>query len=779
MHHFRSKHARTQALVWLAVLMAFVIAGRSAAASEPIRIDLSDLPPRSLPEAVAERPIPQWLRSNVRIGHLPPGLGRMPESFLDAGYNVLIINALRKWDIVGPSSSLYDPAEVKAADEYMRKFVAMVHARGAKALFYIGPVQVPAFSPEFVKAHPDWLRVNADGKVDASPNFVNFRSGYTDWLLKQLAYLTREYKADGYWFDGFAPGHLHTYDPTTREAYRKFSGGKEIPGALERRGPSRFDVVHDPLARQYLAWHESYFVELADRMRAAIRAENPEAVILVNHSGNRTWYFPEAYMGEYPLRYSSAVDVSSVELYWDVPGDALYQPFIYAFMQAVTRGRGATIWIQPSEHGITGVSSPVEIQLRGLEGPPWGVYPEFVESANREEYLRLHVENVKAREKWWVNSEPVPYVGIVVSDQTRTLFGNAALPLYVSHALGAFRSIMEVHWPVRLLTEADLEDADLQGVRVLMLPNTACLSDRSVEVIRRFVHEGGGLVASHEASLYRADYTRRDDFALRDLFRAHYTGLIPVTQRVETLQMNLEKNHPIIDDPVIRARQATAWRNPTGLPPDRGPISLTASASEVEALPGGTVIASLAATDPKRTGKTYPAVISAAYGKGRVVYFAAGVDKAMFFYPDSAHRRLLANACRWAAGDAAAPVEVQAPLILITTFRRQPKEGRTIVHLLNSASSWGLHSIYQKIAPLPEELQKEYGYPDRPDLRGTWPIREEVIPLHDIRVRCRVPGVRKATLQPGDVELPLKSIARDEVEVVVPKVEMHAMVVFE
>jgi hypothetical protein len=101
-----------------------------------------------------------------------------------------------------------------------------------------------------------------------------------------------------------------------------------------------------------------------------------------------------------------------------------------------------------------------------------------------------------------------------------------------------------------------------------------------------------------------------------------------------------------------------------------------------------------------------------------------------------------------------------------------------VVHLLNHASSWGLHSIYQKLAPLPSEVQKEYGFPDRSELRGTWPIREEVIPLHDVRVTCRVPGVRKATLQPGGLDLPLKPAAGG-VSVVVPKVELHAMVVFE
>ena len=58
-----------------------------------------------------------------------------------------------------------------------------------------------------------------------------------------------------------------------------------------------------------------------------------------------------------------------------------------------------------------------------------------------------------------------------------------------------------------MLTEHDLEDADLQGVRVLVLPDVACLSDRAAEVVRRFVRAGGGLVATFETSLYDARLT--------------------------------------------------------------------------------------------------------------------------------------------------------------------------------------------------------------------------------------------------------------------------------
>ena len=124
------------------------------------------------------------------------------------------------------------------------------------------------------------------------------------------------------------------------------------------------------------------------------------------------------------------------------------------------------------------------------------------------------------------------------------------------------------------------------------------------------------------------------------------------------------------------------------------------------------------------------------------------------------------------------PVEVKGPLILTATFRRQRDPERVVVHLLNNASSWGIHSIYQKLAPLPEELSRQWGFPDRSELRGTWPVREELIPLTDIRVVCRIPGLTRATLQPGGTPLPL-SPAGDGVEVTVPRVEMYSLVVFE
>jgi hypothetical protein len=755
---------------WIAAAVFLLYAMANDGGAEEIRNpDIAGLPPRSVAAQVAPRPVPEWVRTHFRVGHLPGSLP-MAAEFLKAGYQVVTLNVLGNWEVVGPSAHLYPADRIKAAEKYMRTHVERCHAAGARAVFYLGPVQVPSGNPVFVKEHPDWLRINPDGKPDAVPNFANVRSGYADWLLKQLAYVTREFKVDGYWFDGYAPIHLHTYDELTKQAFRAFSSGKDIP--------VQFDPVRDPTTRLYLAWHEDYFVKFAARMREVIRKENPETIIYVNHSANRTWYFPDMYMGEYPLNYSSAVDVSSVELYWDVPGDPLYQQFVYAFMQGITHERGASVWIQPSAHGISGISSPVEIQLRGLEGTPWGVCPEFVESTGREEYYRLHVANIKAREEWLKKSEAVPYLGIVASEQTRTLYAQGALPVYFSHTLGAFRAYLEKHVPVRILTEYDLEDANLQGVRILVLPNVACMSDRAAEVVRRFVRGGGGLIASFETSLYDPNYKKRPDFALADLLAATYVGTNVVTQRTENLYITLDTDHPITADPEIKGKQNTAWLNP-GNPPERGPLALIASATEVRAQNGGRTIATYNVNLPaEKSSQRHPAVIVSQYGRGRVAYFAASVDKGMFFYPDTYMRQTLANAARWVAHDVPPPVEVQGPLILTATFRRQPEKNRTIVHLLNQASSWGMHSTYQKLAALPEELNKQWGFPNQSELRGTWPVREEIIPLAGVRVICRVPGVKKATLQPGLLDLPLFRTV-DGVSVTVPSVGMHCMVVLE
>lgn len=62
--------------------------------------------------------------------------------------------------------------------------------------------------------------------------------------------------------------------------------------------------------------------------------------------------------------------------------------------------------------------------------------------------------------------------------------------------------------------------ASLEGFQVLVLANEVCLSDQQCAAIREFVRSGGGLIATHETSLYDLETRPRGDFGLANLFGA-------------------------------------------------------------------------------------------------------------------------------------------------------------------------------------------------------------------------------------------------------------------
>jgi outer membrane protein assembly factor BamB len=715
----------------------------------------NSLPARSLPAGPAPRSPVGFVQTRLRIAHLPPADWRQISSFLGKGYQVLAVNTLERWDRVGPASVDYDPTTVSDAETYLRQFVNMTHAYGAKAIFYMGPVQSPLFSSQFRANHPTWLRVNPDGSSDQ--NYVNFRNtNFVNWLTNQLVALVSTYRADGFWFDGYSPEAVHTYDTATRNAFKAYSGGYDIPTSIGT----------DPISQLYLNWHYAYYADFADKIRQAIRASNPNVVVYGNYSANRTWYPPAWPRGEYPAYYATSIDLPSVELYWENPGDAMFQQFVYAFTQGTSHDLGARAWVQPHAEGVTGTPPTSEILLRCLAGAPWGVYAEFVENAEREEYYEAYVNEVKAREQWWQQSQAVPYVGIVASEQTRLLLGADTYLQYFSHTLGAFKALFEAHLPVRVLSEYDLENADLQGITVLVLPDVRVLSDRSSEAVRRFVKAGGGLVASRGTGLYNQNLVRRTNFSLADVLRADYLGNKEVTNASSSVSLWLAApDHPILNDPAILGQQKTAWRVSSGPPPTQGWLDLVGSTTLVRARGGGQTLVLMSTNES--LGSTYPAMIASSYGQGRVVYLPSALDKALYFFPNTYLRSMLVNACKWVAQDAKPPIEVDAPMMLAVTYRIQPVQHRTVVHLLNDQSSYGRHSIYQKMLLADGSLL------------GPWPVREEILPLKNITVRCRVSGITRATQQPENVPLPLTPLADGGAQVVVPTVNMYSLVVFE
>jgi len=180
----------------------------------------------------------------------------------------------------------------------------------------------------------------------------------------------------------------------------------------------------------------------------------------------------------------------------------------------------------------------------------------------------------------------------------------------------------------------------------LVLADQECLDDSQLDLIRQYVHQGGGLVATEQSSLYTPWRLRRRDFGLKDLF-----AVVAPIQRTLGDETDL---------------QIVPVRNPAG-----------------------------------RGRAVYVAAVKPAIEKPPTVWMTSEYWKLPLNWEE------LIEAVRWAAGGKFS-LEIQTPETLAVTaeFIEQPGQGRRVVHLLNYAAPQGsMASNISVDAELPEGRQ--------------------------------------------------------------------------
>ena len=383
--------------------------------------------------------------------------------------------------------------------------------------------------------------------------------------------------------------------------------------------------------------------------------------------------------------------------------------------------------------------------------------------AGHAESTKLVFDQVAERGRWLTRTTPLPWAGLLVSEQTRQFYAYKDIAdRFLPHVFGAFRCGLEDHLPLNLVNDWDLNSEALQRYAVLVLANAAALSDAQVDAVREYVRGGGGLVATGETSLFDEIGRPRRDFALADVLGVSYQGRPKSAQKRPELDANFAitvdeaywkqrtgvatltwSNHPLVGDPTLR--QLVPHNSVTF----RGPLVRVNEPKEADSVAVRMI--------PEGTSASLPATIVRTFGKGRVVYFAAGVDAALWSYAYPYQRRLLVRALEWAAR-LSAPISVKAPMcVQATYFRQTDKDGqRMVVHLFNGLNTTANHGLPSMDVPL----------------------REEVVPIHNIEVRFARDVPKSFHLEPGNRPLRVRQEGATLV-VEVARLDVHAMVVGE
>jgi type 1 glutamine amidotransferase len=375
---------------------------------------------------------------------------------------------------------------------------------------------------------------------------------------------------------------------------------------------------------------------------------------------------------------------------------------------------------------------------------------------------------IRKRKEWLTHKSPEPWGAMLVSDNTRVLYGRdpgRVEERYLANVFGTYRAILEEHLPVTVTCDWNITKEELAKQKVLVLPNAACLSDEQCAAIRGYVKNGGGLIASLDTSLCNEFGDTREDFQLADVFGAHHRGVIVAGDGRKEVDVNFAKGLddaywekrknvfdlriPIADGPFAdRKLQELVGLEPVTIKGPAARIVVDADAKSLSvAFPKGS----------DEAKNTSPAIISRQFGKGRVVYFAAGIDAGYYSYSYPYQRRLISQAIRWAASEPP-PVEVQAPMCVQSTVFRQEKNGqqRLLIHLYNNVNTTAFHGLPNDDVPL----------------------REETLPIHDIRVTLHGYDIASVKLQPEEKELPLKT-SGEETSLIVQQLDVHSIVVAE
>ncbi len=529
-------------------------------------------------------------------------------------------------------------AAEKPEMEETKRVAEIAHRLGLKVDTYIqwNTMMYETFFAEEPRAQ-NWIQRDVHGRpimltygyqqsFRYRPCFAN--QEYLDYLKKVVRYAVEEVKTDFIHFDNFDlnPEPDSCHDTTCTLGFRKYLKEKYSPEQRrerfgfenvdfvnppewnEQNPPSRMQVIYDPAIQEWIDYRCQVMADALKQMALYAKSLNPEVVIEVNPHGitgaNRAW--------------EAAIDHSRIlkwtEVFWTEeevqPGysaDGRLLSHIRSYKLA--RAYHNILMAYISEDPVAMAECLAFNQTIGFAGV----------SPLRPDMLR-YLSFYRKNRDLFTGSKDAATVAVLRSypsityDQPRVQLAT----ILVEQAL------IQGRIPFDLIFDEHL--SDLSKYKALVLPDTECLSDAQLASIRKFVANGGGLVATGQAGLYDQWRRLRVEPGLK--------GLIDSQRRARDYEE--EVRHVEI----------------TGAPARK-----EFSQGRVVYLPG-----------VKFDGPVPE------FGK----FFS--VDTRFWKLPKNAED--ITESVRWAARDEM-PVEVSGPAYLVSNLVEQPEKRRMMLHLVN------------------------------------------------------------------------------------------------
>jgi len=561
------------------------------------------------------------------------------------------------------------------------------------------------------------------------------------YAVRFLKKLMSAFPLDGIWENSVAFGVGVCYCRACREAYRR-DLGKEIP----------VGEFFSPLFDEYRRWKAGKAEEHILRIRDTVKSYGQDKayaaeVFGMYHTGISFMNGIDTYAAKH-FDFIVGVGFLSGATNGNAFDDLTYPASAVRFLKSIDEekntviltGNNGTRWRLIKDPSLE--SRIWMWQTAAAGGSLWncmfnGQYPDKTID-RRNAYIEKDVyAYLSDNQDILCGQTPVKDAAVFFSKSSRDMFGkeNEKIDEYGVCIKGIEAVLTDNHIPYGFINDMNLCVEALEGVKVLILPNAACLSDEHIAVIREYVRNGGGLMASYETSLYDESGMKRPNFGLMDVFGVSYTGIKKDTS-LDCYQMVRDGGHPIL----------------AGMQTDRTEYLMNGSSTLLTTpIDGsGIMVCSYIPLIPnqwpeqawiKITVTEFPTIYTRAYGKGRVIYFANRMDSLAYINGHEDYFNILNNSLKFLAGSIWS-MTTNAPDSVNASLLHRSTDGSYLLSFVNLTSSGRrtIRSLYP-VSAFSAAIQPEAGktFDSAKTLWG----KEVSVKQEDGRIVIEVPGIEE------------------------------------
>jgi len=423
---------------------------------------------------------------------------------------------------------------VEAEKEYMeitQNFVPILHKYGIKVGVYIG--STIAYET-FLVERPDaaeWLVPDYLGKPVIYFNQTFRRRvyfmhpGYVEYMKRVVHSAVADAKVDMIHFDNTslqAEPYIFQH-PLAIKDFREYLNTRYSPQERKKRfgfsdvrymTPPKVDftltTIDDPLFQEWTGFRCQQLNRYYAIMEEVIRTANPETAVETNpHS-----------------------EISGRNTIWE---QGVYYPKLLSHMDAVWSEEGDPAGVNDQGILVSRIRSFKNASLLGntlfvVTGGPSGSTLQIAESmafgrqcmgdigigtmdqkipANQRRYEDFFRDQFE----YYKDVENIADVAVLYSYASMGFNNDAPAVSFMLFT----QALIQAKVPFNIIFDEHLKD--LAKYRALVLADQECLSEEQMDLIRKYVEQGGGLVATEQTSLYTPWRLQRADFGLKDLFK--------------------------------------------------------------------------------------------------------------------------------------------------------------------------------------------------------------------------------------------------------------------